>query len=127
MSNDENEVYIEMAVGLGETLASANQPGTPYRLIFKKKEGEVSILSFANYSSGLFSSLKQKQLTTKPVDYTKIIFSQKIEALLAIGEKLGRIGVEIEKEYQSFQDIEGAIVESNGKLLVYVVQTRSQV
>ena len=29
-------VYIELCVGLGETLASANEPGTPYRLVVQK-------------------------------------------------------------------------------------------
>jgi hypothetical protein len=36
MTDDSNQVYIELAVGQGETLASANQTGTPYRLIYDK-------------------------------------------------------------------------------------------
>jgi hypothetical protein len=46
-----------MAKGLGETLASANQQGTPWRFTFHKKTKEVSVLSYANYSNELVSDL----------------------------------------------------------------------
>ena len=32
VARNDNAVYIELCIGLGETLASANEPGTPYRL-----------------------------------------------------------------------------------------------
>ncbi len=57
ISKNTDEVYIEVAVGLGETLASANQQGTPYRLIYNKKTQNCEILAFANYSQGLFANL----------------------------------------------------------------------
>ena len=57
ISKNTDEVYIEVAVGLGETLASANQQGTPYRLIYNKKTQNSEILAFANYSQGLFAKL----------------------------------------------------------------------
>ena len=56
VTDNGNEVYIELAVGQGETLASANQSGTPYRLIFNKQTKEVEIILFANYSYGLYGS-----------------------------------------------------------------------
>ena len=37
ITDDPSQVYIELAIGQGETLASANQTGTPYRLIYDKK------------------------------------------------------------------------------------------
>merc|ERR1712176_1534326 len=54
VANDESVVYIEMCVGLGETLASANEPGTPYRLVVQKRHpNEVSVRSLANFAFGL--------------------------------------------------------------------------
>jgi phosphoenolpyruvate synthase/pyruvate phosphate dikinase len=37
INDNKDEVYMELAVGQGETLASANQTGTPYRMIYNKK------------------------------------------------------------------------------------------
>ena len=56
MNDNQNEVYIEMALGLGETLASANQQGSPYRFIFHKDTKTSQILQFANYSFQLLPS-----------------------------------------------------------------------
>ena len=41
------QMYAELAVGLGETLASGNQPGVPYKL------AGTQIKGFANYSTAL--------------------------------------------------------------------------
>src|SRR5208337_4758814 len=48
-----DEVYIELAVGLGETLASAATPGSPYRMVCNKKTAETNMLSFASFSHAL--------------------------------------------------------------------------
>ena len=45
----QDEIYIEIAVGLGETLASGGIKGQPYRI--KVKEQNVTILSYANFST----------------------------------------------------------------------------
>eukprot|EP00913_Durusdinium_trenchii_P006711 g6308.t1 len=51
---NDDAVYIEMCIGLGETLASANEPGTPYRLTVQKREPmEVKIASLGSFSRGL--------------------------------------------------------------------------
>ena len=47
-------MYIELAVGQGETLASANQMGTPYRMVYDKLSQQVSIVSFASYRCGKY-------------------------------------------------------------------------
>ena len=62
VTGNKNEVYIELAVGQGETLASANQQGTPFRLIFNKSTREVSIKAISSYSIGLFASGKGQEL-----------------------------------------------------------------
>lgn len=45
ITRDANEVYIEMCVGMGETLASAGQPGTPYRFSYAKANHKVTTVS----------------------------------------------------------------------------------
>jgi phosphoglucan,water dikinase len=50
------EVYIELVVGLGETLVSASTQGTPYRLISDKAAGTVTTQAFANFSHGLLAA-----------------------------------------------------------------------
>lgn len=41
INDNQNQVYMEIAVGQGETLASANQQGTPYRMIYDKSTGKI--------------------------------------------------------------------------------------
>merc|ERR1719370_1097229 len=54
VEQDTSSVYLEVCVGLGETLASADQPGTPYRLVVKKeKPNQVKVLSLASFSYSL--------------------------------------------------------------------------
>ena len=49
INDDKNQVYIELACGQGETLASANQSGTPYRAIYDKKTKAAEVVAFSNY------------------------------------------------------------------------------
>ena len=77
MTDNQNQVYIELAVGQGETLASANQTGTPYRLIYDKTSKGVQVVSFSSYSNGLFASNNQDGLATRCIDYSKILYSKK--------------------------------------------------
>ncbi len=41
---------IELAIGLGEVLASAVEEGNPYRLNYDKKTQKVTVLEYANFS-----------------------------------------------------------------------------
>ena len=72
ISNDKNIVYCELACGQGETLASANQAGTPFRIQFNKSTNEVSIVTFSNYSFGLYASQSAQDLAKKCLDYTEV-------------------------------------------------------
>ncbi len=60
---------VELAVGQGETLASANMPGQPYRVLITE---DVKIEAFANYS---FKS------SAEMIDYSKVDFSNNPELL----------------------------------------------
>ena len=94
MTDDKNEVYIEMAVGQGETLASANQAGTPYRLTYSKTSKKVEILSLSSYSHGLFAS-KDGDLVKRNLNYSSLNLD-----LQKLGAQLGEISVHIEKGFE---------------------------
>ncbi|CDW77583.1 water chloroplastic-like [Stylonychia lemnae] len=128
VNKNQNEVYIEVAVGLGETLASANQSGTPYRISYDKKTEVVNVLSFANYQNGLFANKSEISGIERVLDYSKIEYSSDPTQLLSLGRLLGMIGERIESAYSGqAQDIEGAIVFENSAPKIYIVQTRNQV
>ena len=97
-----DEVYIELAVGQGETLASANQQGTPYRVIYNKTSKKVKIVSFANYSFGLFSEKKSIDLVKKRVDYSQISFTKDISSLEQFSNQLGQIATKIQAGFNNF-------------------------
>ena len=123
MTDDKNQVYIELAVGQGETLASANQTGTPYRLIYDKTSQKCQIVSFSSYSFGLFASGNSSELVKRCLDYSKIPFTQDHESLRNLGVELGQIACAIEKGFGGEpQDIEGCIDKNDE---IYIVQSRN--
>ena len=107
-STTKASVYGEVAVGLGETLASGNQQGTPYRLSTDGKRCDVK--AFANYSDAVVSGGKAK------IDYTTVSLSAEPAKLAELGLRLARIAKQIEKAYKGVaQDIEGALVSSGAE------------
>ena len=72
ITRDDTQVYIEMCVGMGETLASANQPGTPYRFSFSKKDGKVATLALSSFSKALMPQGDSFDLGEEQIDYTDI-------------------------------------------------------
>lgn len=125
ITEDPSQVYIELAIGQGETLASANQSGTPYRLIYDKKNEAVQLVAFASYSYGLFANQVSTGLAKRCIDYTQIPFHTNPNDLLSLGAHLGEIACLIEARFGGEpQDIEGCI---DGENETYIVQSRNQV
>jgi len=125
ITDDPSQVYIELAIGQGETLASANQSGTPYRLTFDKKTGKVQVVAFASYSYGLFANQLSRGLAKRCVDYSQIPFHKNPADLMSLGAHLGEVACLIEKRFGGEpQDIEGCIDGANE---TYIVQSRNQV
>lgn len=118
-------------MGLGEVLASANEEGNPYRIVYNKDSGHVTISEFANYSFAFRPDPSASINLLHPLDkakrcrvnYTEVKYSMNEEELKTLGKRLGEIATIIENHYKGSQDIEGAI--SNNE--VYIVQTRPQV
>ena len=121
VTGSSDEIGIEMAVGFGETLASANQVGSPCRIKYIRSTGEVVIERCADLSYSLVSTGNIRGLAQKVVDYSK--FDPFLEDnLFGIAGVLCKIGSELEKHFGTAQDIEGAF--SKGKF--FVVQSRAQ-
>ena len=115
------QVYAELAVGLGETLASAAARGNPYRLVGDKTSGAVTPLAFANFSQGLWPC-PTGGLTTKTIDYSRVALSRDAEAWHRLGRRLTAIGRHVEEAFGMPQDIEGAVVGD----AIFLVQSRPQ-
>ena len=117
---NKNEIYIELALGLGETLASGNLKGSPFRFTFSKKDESIEILNYSSYSKALLRSENR-------TDYKNVVFkNEKLYKdkiyLNSIINSLGKIALIIEKKFNGAQDIEGCIMNN----LFYIVQTRPQ-
>jgi phosphoglucan,water dikinase len=115
------EVYIELAVGLGETLAAAGTPGVPYRMLFNKQTDEVRMLAFASFSHALWPGPSGGTIM-KTIDYSDIGLSKNKTYRDLMGGRLGSIGQFIERALGHPQDLEG-VVSGNE---VYLVQSRAQ-
>lgn len=141
-----DEIYAEVVLGLGETLA-ANYPGKALSFTCKKGEQEPKLLSFPSKSGGLFGSglifrsdsngedlagyagaglydsfmlIPSRKVS---LDYTNdfLVWDELFRKDLLV--TIANIGTIIEKAMESPQDIEGAY--SKGRY--YVVQARPQV
>ncbi len=121
LNRSREEVYAELAVGLGETLASASARGTPYRLLCNKKSGEVQTLAFANFSRALRVG-SDGNVSKELLEYSQITLSCEAGARQESGRKLAGVGRVVEGAFQKAQDIEGAIIGEK----VYLVQSRPQ-
>jgi phosphoglucan,water dikinase len=121
ITQNRRELYAEVVVGLGETLASAAAAGSPYRLTCDKESGSVTLLTFANFSQAARPAHKGG-LSRETLDYTKIELSGEFGVLEKLGEQLASVGSFVERALNGPQDIEGAVVQG----VVYLVQARAQ-
>lgn len=144
--NDPDTAYVEVAVGLGETLASGKR-GSPWRLSVHKPTGKVETLAFANFSQSLVPvragragggaarlSLdggaatatatvpEQEHVTAKTVDYSKVALTLHEEARVSLAKRIGAIAALLEAEFGCPQDVEGCVKGDT----IYIVQSRPQ-
>ena len=113
----------EIAVGLGETLASGAR-GTPWRLEVDQATGTVRTVAFASVGEALrlMKHAPHLGVTAEAVDYSKQPLTVDASARAALGLRLAAIGAALEAEYGAPQDVEGAVVGDD----VFVVQSRPQ-
>ena len=121
VSRNPDEIYIELAVGMGETLAAAETPGIPYRMVCNKQTGEVRMLAFASFSHALWPDTPAG-LLRKTIAYSAVRLSEDGAYRNLVGKRLGAIGRFVEKALGRPQDIEGGVSGDE----IYLVQSRPQ-
>lgn len=122
IDNDHNVVEAEIAPGLGETLASGTR-GTPWRLSSGKFDGVVRTLAFANFSEEMVvGGLADGEVLHLTVDYSKKPLTVNPVFRQQLGQKLGSVGLFLERKFGSAQDVEGCLVGKD----IFIVQTRPQ-
>ena len=146
-NNNQNEIYGELVLGLGETLVGAYE-GKSFSFVVNKNTGEIDIKSFPNKSvalrgsgyifrsdsnsedlaefagAGLFDSFLMQEAQSEVLSYKQErIYSDKAFRTELI-ENLKQIGIQVEEAFRGVpQDIEGVIKDGQ----YYVVQSRAQV
>ncbi|KAG0626216.1 hypothetical protein M758_2G111500 [Ceratodon purpureus] len=126
IDHDKTVLQAELAVGLGETLASGTR-GTPWRLACNKFDGKVMTLSFANFSEQIAVQNGSKEsadgsVLRQVVDYSSQPLSADPVFREQVGQRLATIGFFLEQHFKEPQDIEGCIIGQD----VYLVQSRPQ-
>ncbi|EPR59823.1 pyruvate phosphate dikinase, pep/pyruvate binding domain-containing protein [Toxoplasma gondii GT1] len=145
LEKDKHRLYAEICPGLGETLASAGTRGSPYRMLVNKATGEMTMLSFCNYSTSLvpampknrsFIALREGKTTqqatpqltpsslvkSRVMDYTIEPMTHDLGYRVHIAHRLAGVAVALEAELEGPQDVEGVISGD----AVWVVQSRPQ-
>jgi alpha-glucan, water dikinase len=145
-TNDPNELYAEVVLGLGETLVG-NYPGRALGFVWDKRREQARLVSYPGKSVGLYggglifrSDSNGEDLTGYAGAglYDSVVWPAPRQVLLDYSEErlvwdedfrrgllagIARLGTEIEQALGSPQDIEGAYAEGAH----YLVQTRPQV
>ena len=123
INGNKNEVYIELAIGLGETLAQSNQKGAPYRLIYNRNDDSLNVLNLSSYNY----ELERKTSNVKIIEYRNEDLTKSEEFINNVGKRLGKIGIMIEENISNEkvgQDIEGNYMKKDN---YYIVQTRPEI
>ena len=127
INRNENEVYIELAIGLGETLAQSNQKGAPYRLIYNRNDNSLNILNLSSYNY----EMERKTSKIKIIEYRNEDLTRSEDFINKVGKRLGKIGMMIEEKISQEkvgQDIEGNYMRIKGDNdSFYIVQTRPEI
>ncbi len=121
VSGDADQVYIELAHGLGEILTSARYRGEPYRLVYAKQRQQAHIKNYASYLWSLHPG-DQGVLQAIPVNYQASSLWTQPRQLIALATRLGQVAVSIEAAMGGAQDIEGCVLDGH----IHIVQTRPQ-
>lgn len=131
----DNWIYVELALGHGEILASGCVRGTPHRLVIHKTTDVYQVLAFSTYSvrytspellNGSLASYEETTthedlspltfLAEEIVDYTSDPFVSMPNVRDTIVCRLRDVGCLLEAHFQAPQDVEGGILLEKGCL-----------
>lgn len=123
VTRDPAYAQAELAVGLGEVLASANEPGQPYRMrcAADGDPDKTRMEAFANFSRALQPDMLHG-IVRQRLDYAEAPLSRDRALAAHLGGRLGRLAAFLAERLAGPQDVEGVL---QGDRLV-VVQTRPQ-
>lgn len=133
-----HDVYIEMAVGMGETLASAVADGSPYRFRVDREAWTVEDIALASYSKALFPGASSKKkagdvndgLAQQLVDYSAQRLTADRQWRHDLVRRIAKSVHCLEEAFDGPQDVEGCVTYESGSTdgaRVYVVQARPQI
>eukprot|EP00178_Gracilaria_changii_P015863 TRINITY_DN445_c0_g1_i3.p1 TRINITY_DN445_c0_g1~~TRINITY_DN445_c0_g1_i3.p1 ORF type:complete len:1034 (+),score=171.39 TRINITY_DN445_c0_g1_i3:431-3532(+) len=126
VSKDKSKMYIEVAVGMGETLASGNAEGSPYRMKVARDSGDVEDVSLASISQALVAR-GEAGLQCEVVDYSRQRLTTDDSSRRELGVRIAKAMHLLEEELGGAQDVEGAVTVSQGQTKLFVVQARAQI
>lgn len=117
------EAVAELAVGLGEILASAARPGTPYRLVCDRNAGTAALSACATFNVALRPSPAEgRGIVEECLNYSRIPLSADGSAAPRLGTRLTAIASLLEDRLGRPQDVEGVCVGEG----IFIVQARPQ-
>lgn len=123
LTRNSDESYVELAVGMGETLASGAVRGSPYRMVCNKKTGKHRMLAFADFSYALAPDASSSGLVSERIWYADLGLSNDRSLRERLASRLAKICRSVEEACGGVpQDIEGAVVGED----IFLVQTRPQ-
>merc|ERR1712183_237078 len=100
-TNDRDSMYLEMCVGLGETLASGSVAGTPYRIsVQKSAPHSVHVLSLGSFSHAMrLVDSASHGVEHVLIDYSSVKLSVDVAYLEVLAKRLAKVAVRVEQFY----------------------------
>lgn len=121
LAGDADEMLVELVVGLGETLTSAGEGGSPYRMSCSRSSGAVRTLALASISHALHAG-RAGGLVRRRLDYAGVPYTRDAGLREALCRDVARVSARVEAALGGAQDLEGVVREG----VVYLVQARPQ-
>lgn len=116
---DAREIYVELAAGLGETLASAMSEGSPFRVHLQREGTQVRLAAYSSYVEAKRMDASGRVVQSL-VDPAQVRFGEDRAWREAVMARLRELALALERELGSPQDVEGALLGDD----VWLVQSR---
>ena len=122
LTNNKNEIFIQLAHGLGEAIVSGKYPGQAYTFVYNKETDKVERLTFADKSEKLV--VGENGMQQDLVNYADDPFAKDKKHWESLIKNIASVSLDIENKWGAApQDIEGGIKDNQ----TYILQTRNQV
>jgi phosphoenolpyruvate synthase/pyruvate phosphate dikinase len=116
---DAREIYVELAEGLGETLASAASEGSPFRVHLERDGDGARLAAHASYVEAKVLDTNGR-VVQRLVDPTRVRFGEDRAWRETVLRRLREVALALERELGGPQDVEGAWVDDD----LWLMQSR---